>query len=50
MALERNRKGYSAANLYLKLRERYKSSPVPLNGCQLDSHILLEVLADKYMR
>ncbi|CAN9227250.1 unnamed protein product [Alternaria alternata] len=44
--LESNRRGFSATDLDLKLRVGYRFSATPLEGCRVDNHILLDVLAE----
>jgi hypothetical protein len=46
LILENNRKGYSPTDLDLKLRVGYRFSATPLEGCRVDNHVLMEVLAD----
>jgi hypothetical protein len=45
LVLESNRKGFSATDLDLKLRVGYRFSAMPLEGCRVDDHVLLDVLA-----
>jgi hypothetical protein len=45
LVLENNRKGYSATDLDLKLRAGYRFSATPLEGCRVDNHVLMDVLA-----
>jgi hypothetical protein len=46
LILESNRKGYSPTDLDLKLRVGYRFSATPLEGCRVDNHVLIGVLAD----
>jgi hypothetical protein len=46
LVLESNRKGFSATDLDLKLRVGYRFSATPLEGCRVDNHVLLDVLAE----
>jgi hypothetical protein len=46
LVLESNRKGYNPTDLDLKLRVGYRFSATPLEGCRVDNHVLMEVLAD----
>jgi hypothetical protein len=46
LVLGSNRKDYSAADLDAKLRMGYRFSATPLEGCRVDNHVLLEVLAE----
>jgi hypothetical protein len=45
LVLESNRKGYSATDLDLKLRAGYRFSTTPLEGCRVDNHVFMDVLA-----
>lgn len=46
LVLRNNAKGYSAADLDLKLRAGYKFDNLPAEGCRVDNRTLLEVLAE----
>ena len=46
LVLRNNAKGYSAADLDLKLRAGYKFGALPAEGCRIDNKILLKVLAE----
>lgn len=46
LVLKSNLKGYSAADLDLKLRAGYKHGATPTEGCRIDNKILLNVLAE----
>lgn len=46
LVLKNNLKGYSAADLDLKLRAGYRHGATPIEGCRIDNKILLNVLAE----
>ncbi|KAF1842800.1 uncharacterized protein K460DRAFT_314437 [Cucurbitaria berberidis CBS 394.84] len=46
LVLKNNLKGYSAADLDLKLRAGYRHGATPTEGCRIDNKILLTVLAE----
>jgi hypothetical protein len=46
LVLKNNAKGYSAADLDLKLRAGYRFGATPTDGCRIDNKILLNVLAE----
>lgn len=46
LVLKSNLKGYSAADLNLKLRAGYKHGVTPTEGCRIDNKVLLNVLAE----
>lgn len=46
LVLKSNLKGYSAADLDLKLRAGYKHGVTPTEGCRIDNKVLLNVLAE----
>jgi len=46
LLLKNNSKGYSAADLDLKLRIGYRHGATPTEGCRIDNKTLLEVLAE----
>jgi hypothetical protein len=46
LILKNNLKGYSAADLDLKLRAGYRHGATPTEGCRVDNKVLLNVLAE----
>jgi hypothetical protein len=46
LVLKSNRKGYSAADLDLKLRSGYRYLPATSEGCRIDNRTLLQVLTE----
>lgn len=46
LLLKSNLKGYSAADLDLKLRAGYRHGVTPTEGCRIDNKVLLNVLAE----
>jgi hypothetical protein len=46
LVLKNNLKGYSAADLDLRLRVGYRLGAAPLEGCRIDNKILFTVLAE----
>jgi hypothetical protein len=46
LVLKSNLKGYSAADLDLKLRAGYRHGFTPTEGCRIDNKVLLNVLAE----
>jgi hypothetical protein len=46
LLLKNNIKGYSAADLDLKLRAGYRHGAAPTEGCRIDNKVLLNVLAE----
>lgn len=46
LVLKNNAKGYSAADLDLKLRAGYRFGAASTEGCRIDNKILLNVLAE----
>ena len=46
LVLKSNVKGYSAADLELKLRAGYRHGVAPTEGCRVDNKVLLGVLAE----
>ncbi|OAL53466.1 hypothetical protein IQ07DRAFT_361496 [Pyrenochaeta sp. DS3sAY3a] len=46
LVLKNNLKGYSAADLDLKLRMGYRCGATPSEGCRVDNKILISVLAE----
>ena len=46
LVLKNNSKGYSAADLDLKLRVGYRHGATPTEGCRIDNETLLKVLAE----
>jgi hypothetical protein len=45
LVLKSNLRGYSAADLDLKLRAGYRHGVTPTEGCRIDNKVLLNVLA-----
>jgi hypothetical protein len=46
LVLKNNLRGYSAAELDLRLRVGYRLGSAPLEGCRIDNKILFTVLAE----
>lgn len=46
LVLAQNPNGYSSEYLDKKLRAGYRLSTTPLEGCRVQNHVLLEVLAE----
>jgi hypothetical protein len=46
LVIKNNSKGYSAADLDLKLRMGYRHGATPTEGCRIDNKTLLNVLAE----
>ena len=46
LVIKSNLKGYSAADLDLKLRVGYRHGATPTEGCRIDNKVLLSVLAE----
>ena len=46
LVLKSNLKGYSAADLDIKLRVGYRNGATPTEACRVDNKVLLNVLAE----
>jgi hypothetical protein len=46
LVLDRNARGYSSEYLDSKLKSGYRLSTMPLEGCRIENHVLLEVLVE----